>query len=308
MTSSHIGLLAPVDPEFLPLLTSEFEVHPLWTMDQSTWPAHLSAVITNGVVGANAGVMDALPALRLVAVNGVGTDAIDFAEAKRRGIGVTITRGALTADVAELAIALLLGVFRRIAEADRFVRNGRWQSSPFGLGRRLSGTSVGIIGMGNIGRAIAQRLVAFDTRVSYTSPRRKEVPFDYFPDALSLAREVDVLIVAARGGGDTRHLVSTSVLDALGRDGVMINVARGSIVDEDALIQALKTRRIAAAGLDVFADEPNVPTALRVLPNVVLSPHQGSATNVARQTMREIVLANVRAHFAGEPLVTPVDF
>lgn len=265
------------------------------------------AVITNGVVGLPAGSAQDLGNLRMIACNGVGYDAIDMTWARRRGIAVTHTPDVLSADVADLALGLLLAVFRRIPLADRHVRSGAWSQGPFPLGRRLAGSRIGIVGLGRIGRLIASRCAAFDTSVAYAGrSRQADMPYRYFDALTDLARWSDVLIVATPGGASTRHLVSAEVLDALGPRGVLINIARGSVVDEEALVERLSSGGIAAAGLDVFADEPNVPAPLLSMQQVVLSPHIASATTETRLAMAELVIANVNAFAQGHPLPTPV--
>jgi lactate dehydrogenase-like 2-hydroxyacid dehydrogenase len=265
------------------------------------------AVITNGVVGLPPGSAQDLGNLQMIACNGVGYDAIDMAWARRRGIAVTHTPDVLSADVADLALGLLLAVCRRIPLADRHVRSGAWSKGPFPLGRRLAGSRIGIVGLGRIGRLIASRCAAFDTSVAYAGrSRQADMPYRYFDALTDLARWSDVLIVAMPGGASTRHLVSAEVLDALGPRGVLINIARGSVVDEDALVERLSSGGIAAAGLDVFADEPNVPAPLLSMQQVVLSPHIASATTETRLAMAELVIANVNAFAQGHPLPTPV--
>ena len=265
------------------------------------------AVITNGVAGPPAGGAEHLTGLELIACNGVGYDAIDVAWARARGVAVTNTPGVLSADVAALAMALLPAVSRQIPAADRHVREGAWAKGPLPLGRRLAGSRIGIVGLGNIGRLIARRCEAFDTTVGYAGrTRQADPPYAYVESPRELAAWSDVLIAATPGGAATRHLVSGEVLDALGPKGVFINIARGSVVDQDALVERLAQGGIAAAGLDVFADEPNVPAALLAMPQVVLTPHIASATHETRRAMAELVAANVQAWAARQPLPTPV--
>jgi lactate dehydrogenase-like 2-hydroxyacid dehydrogenase len=201
----------------------------------------------------------------------------------------------------------MLASARQILAADRFVREGRWMEGPIGLGRQVTGKRLGVLGLGAIGRAIADRATAFRMMVRYGGPRRKpDTPYEFVADPVALARESDVLMIACKGGPDTRHLVSTAVIEALGPVGTLINVARGSVVDEPALIAALKSGTILAAGLDVFANEPSVPDELRAMQNVVLLPHIGSASVVTRNAMDQLVVDNLKAWFAGKPPLTPV--
>jgi lactate dehydrogenase-like 2-hydroxyacid dehydrogenase len=209
--------------------------------------------------------------------------------------------------VADLAIALMLGVARNMPQADQFVRTGQWPKGPMRLGRKVSGTRMGIVGLGRIGNAIAKRGEAFGMSIAYTTRTpRTESPYTYYPSAAALAAQVDFLVVITPGGAATRHLINAEVLRALGKTGYLINVARGSVVDEVALIQALTDGTIAGAGLDVFADEPNVPAALMAMSNVTLTPHMASATVQTRQAMADLAFANMQAGLNGQPLLTPV--
>jgi lactate dehydrogenase-like 2-hydroxyacid dehydrogenase len=223
------------------------------------------------------------------------------------GIPVTHTPDVLTDDVADLAMGLMLSVGRTIPQADQFVRAGRWPSGPIPLARKVSGARMGIVGLGRIGKAIAQRAKAFGMSIAYTA--RSEKPdsgFTFFPSTLELAAHVDFLVAITPGGAGTQHLINAQVLKALGPRGFLINVARGSVVDESALIEALQQGTIAGAGLDVFAQEPHVPAALWSLNNVVLTPHMASATTETRQAMADLAFANMQAGISGQPLRTPV--
>jgi lactate dehydrogenase-like 2-hydroxyacid dehydrogenase len=266
------------------------------------------AVATGGGSGLPRTIMDQLPALEIIAINGVGTDAVDLAEAAKRSIRVTTTLDVLTDDVADLAIGLILACLRKIVVGDRFVRSSLWaHGGGPALGRRVSGRRLGILGLGRIGRAVATRATAFGMPVSYHSRRPlADVPYDYADDAIGLARASDVMVVATTGGPQSQRLVDGRVLEALGPEGVLINVARGSVVDEAALIVALEAGALGAAGLDVFDKEPDVPAALLNSDRVVLMPHQGSATVETRAAMAALVLDNLVAHFEGRPLPTPV--
>ncbi len=291
-------------------LAEAYALHCLWEADDL--PAFLErarearGLVTTGSVGADAALIEALPKLEIIANFGVGVDKVDFGAVNARGIVVTVTAGVLTDAVADLALALWLAVLRRVAEADRFVRAGRWPEGPFGSGRGARGRTAGILGLGQIGRAVAARLSGFGVEIAYSDlAAAPDVPYSYMADPVALAGESDFLIVCAAGGAGTAGLVDAAVLSALGPDGILVNIARGSIVDEAALVAALQAGGIAGAGLDVFADEPNVPRALREMDNVVLMPHQASNTVETRIAMGENVLANLAAHFAGGPVPTP---
>jgi len=248
-----------------------------------------------------------LPALEMISVFGVGYDGVDIAAAKERGISVTHTPNVLNDEVADLALALMLAVSRRLVEADRYVRSGQWLKGPMPLARKMSGAHLGIVGLGRIGLAIAKRAEAFGMTIAYTSRSAKaDSPYRYLPSAAALAAEVDFLVVITPGGAGTRKLIDAEVLAALGPKGYLINVARGSVVDEQALVAALVAGKIAGAGLDVFESEPNVPQELFALDNVVLTPHVGSATWQTRQAMADLAFANLQAHFAGRALLSPV--
>lgn len=265
------------------------------------------AIATGGGTGASRALVDALPNLGIIAINGIGTDAVDLVHAKERGIRVTTTPGVLTDDVADLAMALLLAGMRRLTQADRFVRAGRWPTDRMPLARKATGKRLGILGLGGIGRAVAQRAAGFGMEIAYTNRKPADgAPWRFVPDPVRLAAESDILVVAVTGGAGTRNLVDRAVLDALGPEGLLVNVARGSVVDEPALIEALAEGRLGGAALDVFANEPHVPDALFAMDQVVLVPHQASATLETRTAMGELVLANLAAYFAGEPLPTPV--
>lgn len=269
--------------------------------------ADVEAVLTAGNVGLSTEQMAQLPSLRLIAVNGVGVDAVDLAEAARRGIAVTTTPDVLSQAVAEMALALALAAGRQVAEGDRFVRAGHWAGNgKLALASSVLERRAGILGYGRIGRRLADMLRGLGMQVSYTARRKKpDAPDSFHPDAVSLARDCELLFVTAAGGAETRGLVGADVLAALGPQGIVVNVARGPVVDTAALSDALHSGAIAGAGLDVFDDEPHVPQALLDAPNCVLTPHIGSATVQARRAMAQLVLDNLSAHFAGQPLLTP---
>ncbi len=255
----------------------------------------------------DAAMMDLLPKLELIANLGVGYDNIDAAAAAARGIVVTHTPDVLTEETADTAFGLLLNAVRQLPRAERFLRAGRWLHGQFELSASLRGRTMGILGLGRIGAAIARRAEAFGVQVVYHN--RKPVagaPYRYFDQLIDMARACDILMIASPGGAQTRHLVDASVLEALGPQGVLINIARGSIVDEQALIEALQTGKILTAGLDVFADEPRVPQALIDMEHVVLLPHVGSASQATRDAMGMLVVENIFAWDMGADIPCPV--
>ncbi|HTV77337.1 MAG TPA: 2-hydroxyacid dehydrogenase [Steroidobacteraceae bacterium] len=263
---------------------------------QTAWLAghagEVRGVATGGHVGCSNELMRALPELALIAINGVGVDKVDLQLARQRNVRVSTTPGVLTEDVADLAVGLVIGLLRGLAQADAFVRAGSWAGGERPLGRKVSGRRFGILGLGQIGRAIAARLSAFGP-VAYSGPARKTVPYTYFADAASLAAASDVLVIACPANASTYHLVNAEVLAGLGPDGYLVNVARGAIVDEVALLAALARGELAGAALDVFANEPHVPEALRSSERVLLTPHVASATVESRTAMADMVLGNL---------------
>ena len=296
-------------------LERSYTCHHAWQVapeQRAAWlqerAGRIRAVVTTGALGLKRADMDALPALELIAVNGVGLDGIDLDATRARGIAVTTTPNVLTDDVADVALGLLLASARQISLLDRYVRDGGWERrEPVRPASSLRGKTAGIFGFGQIGQAIAQRLAAFGIQVRYYQPRAKPgVDAPRAESLLALAQESDYLIVSAPGTPATRHAVDAGVLAALGPQGTLINIARGALIDEEAMIAALQDGTLGAAGLDVFADEPRVPAALRALPNVVLTPHIGSLTVETRHAMGQLVVDNLQAHFAGLPLPTPV--
>jgi lactate dehydrogenase-like 2-hydroxyacid dehydrogenase len=248
--------------------------------------------------------LDALPALEIISVFGVGYDGVPVDYCRGRGIKVTNTPDVLTDDVADVAVALILMTGRGFVRANRFVHAGEWLKRGPELTTRLGGKTVGILWLGRIGKAIAERVTAMGMKVAYTGRKPQDVPYAFVPDLAGLAAASDFLVVACPGGAATRNIVDARVLAALGKKGTLVNIARGSIVDEPALVQALAAGTIKAAGLDVFADEPNIPPALLAMDNVVLLPHVGSATRETRQAMGDLCKANLDAWFAGRPLLT----
>jgi lactate dehydrogenase-like 2-hydroxyacid dehydrogenase len=249
-----------------------------------------------------------LPSLEIISVMGVGYDGVDVAAARARGVMVTHTPDVLNDEVADTALGLMLCAARQLPQADRWVREGRWErEGPMPLARKMSGAKLGLVGMGRIAKAIAHRAQAFGMSIAYTARSAKaDLPYRFVPTPAALAAEVDFLVVITPGGPGTRKLIDARVLEALGPKGILVNVARGSVVDEAALIDALERGVIGGAGLDVFEDEPRVPQRLRALPHVVLAPHVGSATTQTRQAMADLAFDNLARHFAGQPVRTPV--
>jgi lactate dehydrogenase-like 2-hydroxyacid dehydrogenase len=244
-----------------------------------------------------------LPNLEIISVFGVGYDGVPVDYCKQRGIKVGHTPDVLTDDVADVALALTLNLARGFVLANRFVHAGDWPKKGFPLTTSITGKRAGILGLGRIGKAIAQRLSACGMKIGYHGRKPQDVPYAYYPTLLDLARNSDYLIVASPGGAATKNMVNAEILAALGPKGSVINIARGSIIDEPALVAALKSGALGGAGLDVFVNEPNIPADLLALDNVVLFPHVGSATKETRKGMGDLVLANLAAHFAGKPLV-----
>lgn len=306
-----------------------FESYEAWDMEpmQSNFTVHLfpsSGICTDldqdtrnkitafafkGHSKLGAEVIDAFPNLALIANYGVGYDTIDIAYASSKGIKVTNTPDVLTNDVADLAIGMLLAFNRGIVGAEAWVRSGKWAADgAYPLQRTLSGTAVGIAGLGRIGRAVAKRLQGFDTDIHYYSRTQKETPgWTYHEDLVDLAKAVDVLVVAVSGGPDTAQIISKEVINAVGADGLLVNIARGSTVDEEALIHSLKANAIRGFASDVFMNEPNIDERFTKLDNVLLQPHQSSATVETRKSMGSLQRDNLLAFFASRPLVTPVN-
>ena len=307
----EVLVVAPVMPFLMDALRGAVTVHDrLHLNDPAAFAAaapRIRAVVATGESKVPAALIAQLPALEMITVFGVGYDGVDVAAARARGIPVTHTPGVLNDDVADLALGLLISAARRIPQADRFVRGGEWLKGPIPVARKVAGSRLGVVGMGRIGQAIAQRALAFRMDVAYTarSPR-ENLPYTYHPDAAALAAAVDFLVVITPGGAATRGLIDAKVLQALGPQGYLVNVSRGSVVDQPALIAALQAGTIAGAALDVFADEPRVPAELLAMDNVVLTPHIGSGTKQTREAMAQLTFDNLRAHFAGQPLLTPV--
>ncbi len=312
MEKPSILMLAPMMPLIVDGVAERFTLHRLWEEPDPEAALDALAPRIRGIAaGGHAPVTEAvlarLPALEIVASFGVGYDHVDAAAAGRRGVVVTNTPDVLTDEVADLAVGLLVATVRQLPQADRYLRQGRWLERPYPLTATLRGRRVGIVGFGRIGKAIARRLEAFGLEVSYHGRREQEgVANRYFGDLVAMARVVDVLVVVTPGGPETHHLVNAPVLEALGPDGILINVARGTVVDEAALVRALRDRVILSAGLDVFEDEPRVPPELVAMDHVVLLPHVGSASVHTRNAMGQLVVDNLVAWFEGKGPLTPV--
>lgn len=303
---------APIYAPALARLEKEFTVHRLWTApDREAFIREIAngvrAVVTGGLVGCPRELMDALPRLEIIACFGNPRGTVDLARARERGIAATNTPDSISAAVADLAVGLMIAVMRRICASDRYVRAGKWREGPAPVGRDLGGKTCGVVGLGKIGRNIARRAEAFGMAVCYHSRRRKDgAPYTYYPDLEAMAKVSDCLILACPLTPETRGLVNARILDAIGPEGFLVNVARGPVVEQSALIDALTANRIAGAGLDVFWDEPNVPEELMAMDHVVLQPHMGSSMLEIREERARKLIANLRAHFAGEPLLTPM--
>jgi lactate dehydrogenase-like 2-hydroxyacid dehydrogenase len=290
-------------------LAARYTVHKLHEQgDRDTWLRENGARIrAHAGSGVQADLMDKLPNLEIIASFGVGYDTIDTAAARARNIRVTNTPDVLNDAVAELTIGLMVSLARRIPQADQFVRQGKWPNGNFGLFSELTGKTVGILGLGRIGKEIAVRAQAMKMRVVYYGRHHQpSVHYIYYDKLEDMARDSDWLVVIAPGGKGTEGIVSRKVLEALGPEGRLVNVARGTLIDEKAMVELLVNGGLGGAALDVFANEPQVPAELLALDNVVLSPHQGSATHQTRDAMGALLVANLERHFAGEPLISAV--
>lgn len=311
-TSPHVLMLGTYPEWDMVPMQAQYTLHRLWeAADRQAFiaehAADIRAIATRGELGANAELIASLPKLELIACYGVGTDGIDLAACRARGIRVSNTPDVLNGDVADLAVGLTLALQRRIPAGDTFVRSGAWANGPMPLATRFFGQRVGIAGLGRIGGTIARRLSGFDMELGYFSRAPKQdSPHRHFASLPALADWCDVLIVILPGGEATRGIVDAQVLQALGPRGWLVNVSRGTTVDEGALLQALEQKTIAGAALDVFLNEPRIDPRFAALDNVVLHPHHGSGTEETRRAMGELVRRNLQAHFGGLPLITPV--
>ncbi|KAL6972792.1 Glyoxylate/hydroxypyruvate/pyruvate reductase 2kgr [Sarracenia purpurea var. burkii] len=309
-----IGVLMthPMFPYLEQELAKRFNLFRLWNFPRrqnflKENSSSIRAVVCNVSAAADAALIESLPRLEIIASFSVGVDKIDLGMCKDKGIRVTNTPDVLTDDVADLAIGLILATLRRICESDRYVRSGMWKNGDFKLTSKFSGKSVGIIGLGRIGTAIAKRAEAFGCPISYHS--RSEKPYTnykYYPNVTDLAANTDILVVACALTEETRHIIDREVIDSLGPNGILINIGRGAHVDEPELVSALVDGRLGGAGLDVFENEPEVPEELFRLGNVVLTPHVGSDSVETCLDMAELVIGNLEAHFGNKPLLTPV--
>lgn len=314
MTEARPGVVqvAPLPSPTAERLAEHFTPHRLW--DAAGIEAFLAgpggqvrAIATLGNVVLDKRVIPGMPNLQIVSCYGVGVDGVDLSAAKAKGVIVSNTPDVLTDCVADLGMSLLLMVSRRLVEADRYVRAGNWLKDNFPLTVAPRGKTMGIIGLGRIGLAVAKRAESFGLRIAYHGPSKKAgIAYPYYASAAALAAASDYLMLTCPGGAGTRNLVDAKVLEALGPKGYLINIARGSVVDEPALVKALQDKRIAGAGLDVFVDEPKVPDALFGLDNVVLAPHLASATMETRTAMGDLMIDNLLCHFAGRPVLTRV--
>jgi len=300
----HAGTQATLQQEFTCHLLHEARDRDAFLRERA---ATVRGLATFGPLAVDGKLMDALPKLEIIANFGVGVDAINLADAGQRGIIVTNTPDVLNEAVADTALALILNTVREFPQSERHLRAGRWAAQgPYRLTSDAGGRTLGILGLGRIGEAIAKRAQACGMSIRYHNRNRKDVPYPYDPDPVTLAANSDVLMVVTPGGAETNKLVGARVLDALGPEGYLVNIARGSVVDEPVLLRYLQEKRIAGAGLDVFVDEPRVPEAFFTLENCVLFPHVGSATVETRKAMGDLQIENLRLHFAGKPVKTRV--
>ena len=313
MSRTDILMTAPMMPIVIETLEKACTLHRLWEQaDQEAFlkefGPHMRGVATSTLYGRfEASLLDRLPNVEIISSFGVGYDNVDAAEAARRGIVVTNTPGVLDDEVADLTLGLLLATLRKIPQADRYLREGNWLKASFPLSTTLRERKVGIVGLGRIGKAIARRVQGFGVSIAYHGrTQQDDVAYAYYPTIVGLAEACDVLIVITPGGAATRHLVNADVLKALVPNGVLINVARGSVVDEQALIEALRSGTILSAGLDVYEDEPRVPQELIDMEHVVLLPHIASASVHTRNAMGKLVADNLVSWFEGKGPLTPV--
>jgi lactate dehydrogenase-like 2-hydroxyacid dehydrogenase len=308
----HVLICGPYPAWDMGPMETDYALHKLWETPNrdamlTACGPRVRAIATRGELGAGAELIERLPALEIISCYGVGTDAIDLALARAKGIRVTNTPDVLTGDVADIAIGLALSVMRRIPAGDSHVRSGAWPAGNMDLVTRLHGKRVGLVGLGRIGSTTAQRLSGFEVEIGYFDrSERPESPHRFFASLTDLADWCDLLIVTLAGGAATHGMVDAAVLNALGPRGWLVNVSRGSTVHEPALVQALERSQIAGAGLDVFWNEPHIDPRFLTLENVVLQPHHASGTVETRRAMGQLVRDNLAAHFAGRPLLTPV--
>jgi lactate dehydrogenase-like 2-hydroxyacid dehydrogenase len=296
---------------FINLADKNFKTYKLWLQDDedkylNDIKLEIDAIAVMGGYKITPNLMKSMPNLKIIACYGVGYDAIDINYAKSLGIRVTNTPEVLNDEVADTAIALMLCVYKKIIMADKFARNNSWINGDFPLTKKFTGTKLGIVGMGRIGKAIAERAEAFKCEISYHSRNKKDVKYKYFNNLNQLAKEVDTLCVITPGGKETEKLINSEILDALGEEGVLINVARGSVIDQETLIHYLENKLILAAGLDVYTNEPHIPQKLMSLANTVLLPHIASGTVETRNAMGQLVYDNIENYFEDKPLISAV--
>ena len=310
--ATHILMTGPMMAYAADQLKARFTVHEYWKAEDKAAFLREVADKVRGIAGGghvriDGALFDALPKLEMIANFGVGYDNVDAAEAGRRGLVVSNTPDVLTDEVADLAIGLLIATVRQLPQVDRYLREGKWLKAPYPLTTSLRKRKVGIVGLGRIGKAVAQRVEAFGLPVVYHGrSRQADVAYRYYPSLVEMAADVDTLISVAPGGASTHHIINAEVLKALGPDGILINVGRGTVVDEQALIAALRDKTILSAGLDVFEDEPRVPAELIAIDHVVLLPHVGSASVHTREQMGQLVVDNLVSWFEGRGPLTPV--
>jgi lactate dehydrogenase-like 2-hydroxyacid dehydrogenase len=312
MTKPDLLIVSPMMPMIEEQLDRHFTVELLYKAPDkeklvTEFGPKVRALAATAGAKVDASLMGKFPKLEIVGAFGVGYDSIDAKWAGEHGVVVTNTPDVLNEEVADTALGLLLATVRQLPQADSYVREGKWTEKPFPLTMTLQDRTAGVVGMGRIGKAIGKRLEAFNVPVVYHSRNKAAgVSYKHYPDLKAMAKDVDVLIVITPGGAATKHLINKDVLEALGPNGIVINVARGSVIDEKALIEALRDKKILSAGLDVFENEPNVPQALKDMPHVVLLPHVGSASVHCRNLMGQLVVDNLVAWASGKPPLTPV--
>ena len=307
----NLLIMTEMPQYFVSLADKNFNTFKLWTKENedqylSEIKTEVDAIAVMGGYKITPELMKGMPNLKIIACYGVGYDAIDINCAKSLGIKVTNTPEVLNDEVADTAIALMLCVYKKIVAADNFARNNSWAKGEFPLTKKFTGTKLGIVGMGRIGKAIAKRAEAFDCEISYHSRNKKDVKYKYYSDLNALAKDVDTLCVITPGGKETEKLINKEILSSLGKNGVLVNVARGSVIDQDELIHFLENNLILAAGLDVYINEPNIPSELINLENTVLLPHIASGTVETRNAMGQLVFDNIQNYFQNKHLISEV--
>ena len=307
----NLLIMTEMPQYFVSLADKNFNTFKLWTKENedhylSEIKTEVDAIAVMGGYKITPELMKGMPNLKIIACYGVSYDAIDINCAKSLGIKVTNTPEVLNDEVADTAIALMLCVYKKIVAADKFARNNSWAKGEFPLTKKFTGTKLGIVGMGRIGKAIAKRAEAFDCEISYHSRNKKDVKYKYYSDLNALAKDVDTLCVITPGGKETEKLINKEILSSLGKNGVLVNVARGSVIDQDELIHFLENNLILAAGFDVYINEPNIPSELINLENTVLLPHIASGTVETRNAMGQLVFDNIENYFQNKPLISEV--